>query len=146
MDTSKFVIMLLVEDDLGDQKLTKNALTDQEVKVDLHTVGSGEDGLRYLQRSCNQDTDSPLPNLILLDLNMPGMGGKEFLKEIKADEQLSTIPVVILTTSNSDTDVQECYKLNAAGYIQKPGSVQKLKEIMAKSIKYWFEQSTLVER
>jgi len=146
MDTSKFVIMLLVEDDLGDQKLTKSALSDQKVEVDLHAVSSGEDGLRYLQRSCNQDTNSPLPNLILLDLNMPGMGGKEFLKEIKADEQLCTIPVVILTTSNSDTDVQECYKLNAAGYIQKPESVQKLKEIMSKSIKYWFEQSTLVER
>ena len=133
MDTSKFVIMLLVEDDFGDQKLTKSALSDQDIDVDLHTVSSGEDGLRYLQRGCNQDSDSPRPNLILLDLNMPGMGGKEFLKEIKADEQLSTIPVVILTTSNSDTDVQECYKLNAAGYIQKPGSVQKLKEIMAKA-------------
>jgi len=146
MDTSKFVVMLLIEDDLGDQKLTKSALSDQEVVVDLHTVSTGEDALRYLQRSSNQDENNPRPNLILLDLNMPGMGGKEFLKEIKSNEQLCTIPVVILTTSNSDTDVQECYKLNAAGYIQKPGSVQKLKEIMAKSIKYWFEQSTLVER
>ena len=145
MDSSKFVVMLLVEDDLGDQKLTKNALTDQEVDVELHTVGTGEEALRYLQRSCNEDTQSPRPDLILLDLNMPGMGGKEFLKEIKINEQLCTIPVIILTTSNSEVDVQECYKLHAAGYIQKPGSVQKLKEIMGKSIRYWFEQSSLVK-
>jgi len=143
MESSKFVIMLLVEDDLGDQKLTKSALSNHEVDVDLHIVSTGEEGLRYLQR---QDADSPLPNLILLDLNMPGMGGKEFLKEIKTNEQLSTIPVIILTTSNSEIDVQECYKLNAAGYIQKPGSIQKLKEIMAKSMKYWFEHSSLVKR
>jgi len=145
MDSSKFVVMLLVEDDLGDQKLTKNALADQEIDVELRTVGTGEEALRYLQRCCNEDAQSPRPNLILLDLNMPGMGGKEFLKEIKANEQLCTIPVVILTTSNSEVDVQECYKLHAAGYIQKPGNVQKLKEIMSKSIKYWFEQSSLVK-
>ncbi len=145
MDSSKFVVMLLVEDDLGDQKLTKNALADQEIDVELHTVGTGEEALRYLQRSCNEDIQSPRPNLILLDLNMPGMGGKEFLKEIKTNEQLCTIPVIILTTSNSEVDVQECYKFHAAGYIQKPGSVQKLKEIMSKSIKYWFEQSSLVK-
>ena len=144
MDSSKFVVMLLVEDDLGDQKLTKNALADQNVNVDLHTVSTGEDGLRYLQHSCNEDAESPRPNLILLDLNMPGMGGKEFLKEIKANNQLSDIPVIVLTTSNSEVDVQECYKLHAAGYIQRPGSVQKLKEIMSKSIKYWFERSALV--
>lgn len=144
MEPSKFVVMLLVEDDLGDQKLTKSALTNQRVSVDLHTVNTGEDGLEYLKRCCDEEGENPRPNLILLDLNMPGMGGKEFLRRIKADDQLKSIPVIVLTTSNSEVDVQQCYELHAAGYIQKPGNVQELKEIMSKSIRYWFERSTLV--
>ena len=77
------------------------------------------------------------PQLIFLDLNMPGMGGKEFLKWIKSNEKYKNIPVVVLTTSDSEADIIECYKLHAAGYIQKPASVQELKTIMKQTIKYW---------
>lgn len=131
--SKKFLVMFLVEDDPGDQKLVKSALAAQEAPIELEIVSSGEEALRYLM---NNELHLK-PNLILLDLNMPGMGGKEFLKCIKADENLSDIPVVILTTSDSETDIEECYKLHAAGYIQKPGSVQELKNIMKETIKYW---------
>jgi chemotaxis family two-component system response regulator Rcp1 len=137
MDTSKFLVLFLVEDDPGDQKLVKNALSAQEAPIELRVVGSGEEALKYLTHNDNGDEENPLPNLILLDLNMPGMGGKEFLRCIKADENLNNIPVVVLTTSDSETDIEDCYKLHAAGYIQKPGSVEEFKKIMKETIEYW---------
>ncbi len=111
MDSSKIAVVLLVEDDPGDQKLVKNALANQEMANELYIVGTGEEALEYLQRSNSTDAQSPRPNLILLDLNMPGMGGKEFLRCIKADDDLRSIPVVILTVSDSEIDIQESYKL-----------------------------------
>jgi CheY-like chemotaxis protein len=79
-----------------------------------------------------------MPDLILLDLNMPGMGGQEFLKLLKSDEELSTVPVVILTTSDSDKDIVESFKLQASGYIKKPGSLTGFQEIMHNVTDYWF--------
>ncbi|MGD8787133.1 MAG: response regulator [Phycisphaerales bacterium] len=137
MDTSKFLVLFLVEDDPGDQKLVKNALAAQEAPIELRIVGNGEEALKYLTHNDNGDEENPRPNLILLDLNMPGMGGKEFLRCIKADENLNNIPVVVLTTSDSETDIEECYKLHAAGYIQKPGSVEEFKKIMKDTVTYW---------
>jgi CheY-like chemotaxis protein len=137
MNPSKFLVMFLVEDDPGDQKLVKSALSSQEAPIELQVVSSGEEALAYLRNSTEGNEHNSRPNLILLDLNMPGMGGKEFLKIIKADENLNDIPVVVLTTSDSETDIQECYKLHAAGYIQKPDSVLELKKIMKETIFYW---------
>ena len=79
-----------------------------------------------------------MPDLILLDLNMPGIGGKEFLKCIKADNQLDTIPVVILTTSDSDQDIIDSYKLHASGYIKKPVSLIGFKDVLRDLEEYWF--------
>ena len=137
MDPSKFLVMFLVEDDPGDQKLVKSALSSQEAPIDLQVVSSGEEALAYLRNPTEGNEHNSRPNLILLDLNMPGMGGKEFLKIIKTDENLNDIPVVVLTTSDSEMDIQECYKLHAAGYIQKPDSVLELKKIMKETIFYW---------
>ncbi|MGD2094863.1 MAG: response regulator [Phycisphaerales bacterium] len=137
MDTSKFLVLFLVEDDPGDQKLVKNALSAQEAPIELRIVGSGEEALKYLTHNDNGAEENPRPNLILLDLNMPGMGGKEFLRCIKANENLNNIPVVVLTTSDSETDIEDCYKLHAAGYIQKPGSIEEFKKIMKETIEYW---------
>ena len=137
METSRLLVMFLVEDDLGDQKLIKSALADQDTPVDLHIAGSAEEALEHLQSIGSGEADSPQPQLIFLDLNMPGMGGKEFLKWIKSNEKFKNIPVVVLTTSDSEADIIECYKLHAAGYIQKPASVQELKTIMKQTIKYW---------
>ncbi|MCK5174642.1 MAG: response regulator, partial [Planctomycetes bacterium] len=99
MQDLKAVNILLVEDDLGDQKLIKNSLAKQQISNEIFIADSGENALKYLASSKTGDGDHPMPDLILLDLNMPGMGGKEFLKRIKADSRLDTIPVVILTTS-----------------------------------------------
>jgi two-component system response regulator len=124
MENLEPVKILLVEDDLGDQKLIKTSLAHQKISNELFIAQNGEDALDYLSRGKASDSDYPLPGLILLDLNMPGMGGKEFLRRIKADDQLDTIPVVILTTSDSEQDILESYKLHASGYIKKPVSLQ----------------------
>jgi len=145
MDTSKSVVVLLVEDDPGDQKLVKMTLADQGIVSEIYITGTGEEALEYLLRSKNGDEQSPMPDLILLDLNMPGMGGKEFLKHIKSDEKLCSIPVVVLTTSDSEIDVQQCYKLHAAGYVQKTTSLKEFRETVKKLSKYWFATLSLVK-
>ncbi len=145
MDASKTAIVLLVEDDLGDRKLVKKALANLEMPNELYVTASGEGGLEYLQRSKSGDAVCPRPNLILLDLNMPGMGGKEFLRRIKADDDLCSIPVVVLTVSDAEIDIQESYRLNAAGYIQKSTSFQEFQKVICGLAKYWFEMSSLVK-
>ena len=138
MGRYKAVVILLVEDDMGDQKLTRQSLSKGKVGNDLRIVSTAEEGLEYLQRSKQGDEECPMPDLILLDLNMPGMGGKNFLKKLKSDEQLNSIPVVILTTSDTDRDVLETYQLQAAGYIKKPASLEGFQEIMRDLTDYWF--------
>lgn len=138
METFKEVVILLVEDDPGDQKLVVSALNHERIGNQLLVMPSGEDAWRYLLRSKEGDKACPVPDLILLDLNMPGMGGQEFLKLLKSDEELSAIPVVILTTSDSDKDIVESFKLQASGYIKKPGSLPEFQEIMHNVADYWF--------
>ncbi len=138
MGRYKAVVILLVEDDMGDQKLTRQSLSKDKVGNDLRIVSTAEEGLEYLQRSKQGDEEYPMPDLILLDLNMPGMGGKNFLKKLKSDEQLNSIPVVILTTSDADRDVLETYQLQAAGYIKKPASLEGFQKIMHDLTDYWF--------
>jgi CheY-like chemotaxis protein len=138
------VVMLVVEDDLGDQKLLRNALSNLSIPVAFSIHGSAEEALEYLGQA-KDEACVTRPNLILLDLNMPGMGGKEFLRRIKADEGLCPIPVVVLTTSDAQSDIDQCYKLHAAGYIQKPSSPGELRQIMAKVAEYWFSNSPLVK-
>ena len=145
MDVLKTTTVLLVEDEPGDQKLVKKTLANQEMVSKLYVVGSGEEALEYLQRSKCGDVESPRPNLILLDLNMPGMGGKEFLRRIKADDDLCSIPVVVLTVSDAETDIQESYKLKAAGYVQKRESLKEFQKVVDELAKYWFETSSLVK-
>jgi CheY-like chemotaxis protein len=145
MDTSKTVVVLLIEDDPADQKLVKGTLANQKMDYAIYIAENGEQALEYLQRSKCGDTESPWPNLILLDLNMPGMGGKEFLKHIKADDDLRSIPVVVLTVSDMKTDIQESYKLQAAGYVQKSASPKEFQKVMDMLTKYWFEISSVVK-
>ena len=134
----KAVVILLIEDDPGDQKLIKNSLANEKIINEFHVVNSGEEAQEYLQSSKDGNAKTPMPDLILLDLNMPGMGGKEFLRQIKCDSELCTIPVVILTTSDADHDILESYKLQAAGYINKPVSLEQFQEVMHGLTEYWF--------
>jgi len=138
MDGLTPLVILLVEDDLADQKLIKTSLRNEKLGNDLYIVQSGEEGLDFLHRCGNYSNGTPQPDLILLDLNMPGMGGKEFLRQVKQDEKVKQIPVVILTTSDAERDIIDSYKLQASGYVHKPVTLQEFKEGMKKLKEYWF--------
>lgn len=138
MKNLKPATILLVEDDPGDQKLIKLSLERQKISNDVFVVETGEEALDYLSRSKAGDSECPPIDLILLDLNMPGIGGKEFLRRVKENDQLGTIPVVILTTSSSEQDILESYKLHAAGYIKKPVSLEGFQKVIHDLNEYWF--------
>ena len=139
------ITVLLVEDDPGDQKLIKTAILYQSCEVSLGVVSSGEAALNYLAKSKDEPQQFPRPSLILLDLNMPDMGGKEFLIKVKADDDLCSIPVVVLTTSDSETDIRECYVLHAAGYIQKSAMPEEFGHVLEKLTRYWFSISAMAQ-
>jgi CheY-like chemotaxis protein len=132
------LVILLVEDDLADQKLIRTSLRSEKLANDLYSVQTGEEGMDFLYHRGNYSNGTPQPDLILLDLNMPGMGGKEFLRQIKQDEELKQIPVVILTTSDAERDIIDSYKLQASGYVHKPVTLEEFKEGMKKLKEYWF--------
>jgi CheY-like chemotaxis protein len=138
MENLKPVNILLVEDDPGDQKLIKTSMLEQKLANKLYIVSSGEEALEYLKQSKNGNSETPWPELILLDLNMPGMGGKEFLRRIKSNEDFNMIPVVILTTSDSERDILESYKLQAAGYVMKPVLLDAFCTVAKDISEYWF--------
>jgi CheY-like chemotaxis protein len=132
------IVILLLEDDLADQKLIKLSLRNEKIANTLYTVQTGEEGMDFLYRRGKYSDGTPQPDLILLDLNMPGMGGKEFLRLIKEDEGLKQIPVVIVTTSEAERDIIDSYKLQASGYVHKPVTLGEFKEAMKKLKEYWF--------
>ena len=129
--------ILLVEDDTADQKLIRSMIEKQGVAYDLCVARSAEEALDVLRPGKGFNGGFTRPDLIILDLNMPGMGGREFLKHVKADEGLKQIPVVILTCSASELDVQDSYKLQAAGFITKPAGLVELERVISEIIKYW---------
>jgi CheY-like chemotaxis protein len=138
MDSLEQLVILLVEDDPADQKLIKNSLRSQQTATELYAVSSGEEALEFLCHNGRYDEGSAQPDLILLDLNMPGMGGREFLKQIKDNNSLKQIPVIILTNSNSERDIMDSYKLQAAGYIHKPATLEQINAVTEKIAEYWF--------
>lgn len=146
MENLKPVNILLVEDDLGDQKLIKTSMLEQKMANKLYIVSSGEEALEYLKQSKDGNSDTPWPELILLDLNMPGMGGKEFLRRIKSNEDFNMIPVVVLTTSDSDKDILESYKLQAAGYVRKPVQLDAFCNVAKEISEYWFTLCTRISQ
>jgi len=119
------VEILLVEDDPGDVLMTREALADSKLINNLQVVDNGEDAMAYLAR-----TDVPRPDLILLDLNLPRMDGREVLAAIKQDEALKRIPVVVLTTSEAEEDVLRSYDLHANAYVTKPVDFERFVDIV----------------
>ena len=111
--------ILLVEDDPGDVLMTKEALADAKMANELHVVSNGEEALAFLFQE-GEYPDAPRPGLILLDLNLPRVDGREVLARIKADEILRRIPVVVLTTSEAEEDILRSYDLYANAYVTKP--------------------------
>lgn len=111
--------ILLVEDSPSDVAMTVAALREGRIANELYTVGDGEAAMQFLHREGSYG-DSPRPDLILLDLNLPKKDGREVLEEVKVDDDLKTIPVVILTTSSAEADVLRSYQLHANAYVTKP--------------------------
>ena len=143
--TGRKAVILLAEDDLGDQELTRRALQDDSLTVDLHIVEDGEEALSYLRREGDyaEEHSAPRPDLVLLDLNMPRMSGRELLKVLKDDPDLSRIPVVVLTTSEQEADILRSYDLGCSSYIQKPVDMQQFTNAVRQLGRYWFEVVTL---
>jgi CheY-like chemotaxis protein len=146
VNTYKQAVILLVEDDLGDQKLTKQALCGDRVGNELKIVNNAEEAIEYLNNAQQGKPGFPMPDLILLDLNMPGLGGREFLRRQKDIPALEIIPVVVFTTSDSDKDILESFKLQAAGYIRKPANLEGFRETMKDLTDYWFVICRRVEK
>jgi DNA-binding response OmpR family regulator len=124
--------ILLIEDDDVDVMTVKRALKDLKVTNQLVPISDGEDAIEYLK-----DESATKPCIVLLDLNMPKMDGAEFLKIVKADKALKKIPIVILTTSNSDRDVIESFELGAAGYMVKSVDYEIFVETIKAIDRYW---------
>jgi chemotaxis family two-component system response regulator Rcp1 len=115
---SKVVEILLVEDNPGDARLAKEALTESRIKNNLHLVEDGELALDFLYKR-GRYISAPHPDLILLDLNLPKLSGHQVLANIKSEDNLRKIPVVVLSISSSETDIEESYNLNANCYVTK---------------------------
>jgi len=137
----KPVTILMADDDPDDRQLTKKAFEESHLANDLRFVENGEELLDYLNRRGKyaDPATSPRPGLILLDLNMPRMDGREALKEIKADPKLRTIRVVVMTTSKAEEDILKTYNLSAASYIAKPVTFEGLLDVIRTLGKYWLE-------
>lgn len=134
--TTPFEI-LLVEDDPADAGLAKRALRDGRILCNVAHVRDGVEAMGYLRRQ-GPFAGAARPDLILLDLNMPRMDGREVLQELKADEELKTIPVVILTTSDVDRDVNASYLLGANSFITKPMDMDAFFDAVKSIEEYWF--------
>ena len=128
--------VLLVEDSPGDVRLTKEALKDAKVHINLRVVRDGIDAMAFLMREGEYAT-APRPDLILLDLNLPRKDGREVLKEIKENQELKSIPVVILTTSASEADILRSYLLHANCYITKPVNLDGFLTVVKSIDNFW---------
>ncbi len=134
--TGRPVEILLVEDNPGDVRLTMEALKEDKLHNRLHVVGDGLEALAWLRRE-GPYADSPRPDIILLDLNLPKKDGREVLSEIKSDEELKRIPVVILTTSRAEEDVLRAYNFNANCYITKPVDLEQFIKVVKSIHDFW---------
>jgi CheY-like chemotaxis protein len=121
--------VLLVDDDPGDTLMIREAFEHNKVRNVLECVADGVQAMQYLRRE-GEYADAPRPDLILLDLNLPRKDGREVLAEIKGDPQLSTIPVVVLTTSHAEEDVLKSYQLHANAYVTKPVDFERFIEVV----------------
>ena len=128
--------ILLVEDNPGDVRLTQEALKEAKVRNNLHVVEDGVEAMAFLKRE-GEYASAPLPDLILLDLNLPRKDGREVLEEIKQDDQLKRVPVVVLTTSQAEEDILRSYNLHANCYVNKPVDLDEFIKIVKSIEDFW---------
>lgn len=135
---NKPIELLMVEDNEGDVTLTLEALERARVKNRIHIATDGVEAMAFLRRQ-GEHANAPRPDLILLDLNLPRMDGREVLEALKADPELKTIPVVVLTTSQAEEDIIRSYKLNANCYITKPVDLQQFLQVIKSIGEFWLQ-------
>ena len=134
--------VLLVEDSPGDVRLTQEAFREANRMIRLHVASDGVEAMAFLRRE-GSHSDAPRPDIILLDLNLPRMDGREVLTQIKADDNLKTIPTVILTTSDSEADVARSYQLHANCYLKKPVQLEQFESLVKSINDFWLTKVTL---
>jgi CheY-like chemotaxis protein len=145
---AKTVTILMADDDEDDRDLTREALQNARLANEMRFCVDGQDLLDYLRREghyADPTIEAPRPGIILLDLNMPKKDGREALAEIKSDQALRSIPVVVLTTSKDEEDVFRTYDLGVNSFITKPITFAGLVEVMKTFQRYWFELVELIE-
>ncbi len=136
--SSKVIDVLLVEDDPGDVLMTREAFEDNKVANRLSVVSDGVSALEFLRKE-GEHSDAPTPDLILLDLNLPRMDGREVLEALKNDAALRAIPVVVLTTSEAEEDVVRSYSLHANAYVTKPVDFDRFIEVVRQIDEFFVE-------
>ena len=141
MIAAKPIEILLVEDNPGDVRLTQEGLKEGKVTNNLHVATDGVEAMEFLRKE-GGFSNSPRPNLILLDLNLPKKNGKEVLEEIKSDPDLRRIPVVMLTTSRDEQDILKSYELHCNCYVTKPVGFDQFMEVVTSINEFWL---TVVE-
>jgi CheY-like chemotaxis protein len=142
---SETIDLLLVEDREADIELTRQGLAEIEAPIRLHIARDGVEAIAFLRRESSHQS-APRPHLVLLDLNLPRMDGRELLAAIKSDAQLKLLPVVILTTSESDCDVAMAYANHANAYMVKPVEFDQLVEVIRSIAEYWLHAVRLPRR
>ncbi len=137
--------ILLVEDNPGDARLTLEALADSKIRNTVHHVEDGATALALVRRE-GEYAHAPRPDLILLDLNLPGLDGRDVLAAIKSDPALRSIPVVVLTTSQAETDICRSYELQANSYVVKPIDFEQFAKVVYAIEDFWFQIVRLPSR
>lgn len=134
--------VLLVEDNPGDVRLTQEAFREANRSIRLHVAADGVEAMAFLRHE-DSHADAPRPDIILLDLNLPRMDGREVLAHIKADDKLKTIPIVILTTSDSEADIVKSYQLHANCYLSKPVQFEEFESLVKSINDFWLTKVKL---
>ena len=139
------IVVLLVEDSAGDVRLTQESLRDANRAIHLYVASDGVEAMAFLNRA-GTHAEAPRPDLILLDLNLPRMDGREVLAAIKSDTDLKTIPTVILTTSDSEKDILKSYELQANAYLTKPVRLEEFESLVKSINDFWLTKVKLPQR
>ncbi len=137
--------VLLVEDSPGDVRLTQEAFRDANMSIKLHVATDGVEAMAFLKRE-GIHSQAPRPDFILLDLNLPRMDGREVLSRIKADDNLNTIPTVILTTSDAEGDIVHSYQLRANCYLCKPVQLEEFEGLVKSINDFWLTKAKLPQQ
>lgn len=136
----KPILILMADDDEDDRMMTEKAMKKNRLSNEIRFTIDGEDLMDYLlQKNAYNSETAPVPDLILLDLNMPRKGGIEALKEIKSNKKLKSIPVIVLTTSSTEEDIIKSYNLGVNSFITKPVTFEELVKVVKEIDNYWFE-------